>query len=162
METVMFPEMKKALDSFTKEMGAVDEVVHVLLKGHLLIEEALTRIIGLYLFHPEHLPKADLRFHQKMVLCRSLCLRKDKFGEWDLIAAINTLRNKIAHKLNSEDREKQLGAAKELYFREAAGLALLPEMKKEPDYVILSAACGHCLGFLATFEADSRGFRSMV
>ena len=46
----MFPELDRSIDRFRKEMGAIDEVAHVLLKGHLLLEEALTAIIEQYVF----------------------------------------------------------------------------------------------------------------
>jgi hypothetical protein len=109
-----------------------------------------------------HLAEARFSFAQKALLARSLCLRKNKFGEWDLIAAINSLRNDLAHKLNSPDRAKKLAVVKELYFREAAGYDRIDDMKNESDAVILFNACAHCAGFLATFEADSKAFRRMV
>ena len=95
----MFPELSDSMRRFRQEMEDVDELVHVLLKGHLLLEEALTRILEQYIFQREYLGETRLSFHQKMLLGRSLCLRKHSLGEWDLLAAINTLRNEIAHKI---------------------------------------------------------------
>ncbi len=143
-------------------METVDEVAHVLLKGHLLIEESLSAVMDQYVYHREHLEEARLTFAQKTQLARALCLRKNMLGEWDLISAINSLRNDLAHRLNSSERGKKLAKVKDLYFRETAGFARIEEVKKESDVVVLSNACAHSAGFLSTFLADSRGFRQMV
>jgi len=97
----MFPELSDSMRRFRQEMEEVDELVHVLLKGHLLLEEALSRILEQHVFHREHLGETRLSFHHKMLLARSLCLRKNGLGEWELLAAIKPLRNEIAHKLNA-------------------------------------------------------------
>ena len=158
----MHSELALSLDRFKREMESVDDVVHVLLKGHLLLEEAMSEILDQYIFHREHVDEARLSFAQKMYLSRALCLRKNNFGEWALIAAINTLRNDLAHQLNSSSREKKLAKVKELYCREAAGFDRIEQVKKETDIIILFNACAHCAGFLATFLADSKGFRAII
>jgi hypothetical protein len=104
--TNMTSELSDSIQRFQQEMEHVDEVLHVLLKGHLLLEEVLTKILEQYLFHRQHLDGARLTFHQKSALGRALCLRKDHLGEWELLAVINALRNEVAHnlKLQSERR----------------------------------------------------------
>jgi hypothetical protein len=156
------PEFSAAFQRFQQEMGRVDDLVLVLLKGHLLIEEALTRIIKLHFFHAEHLEGARFTFHHKAALARALCLRKDRFGEWELVAAINALRNEVAHNLESPERAKKLSRVKEIYFREASTATKARGIQKQADSVILQAACGHCAGFLASFEHDAKGFRQIM
>lgn len=112
----MSQEIQAAIERFQKEMSSVDELLHVLLKGHLLLEEALENILNLSVFHREHLDDARLSFAQKSQIARSFCLRKNKFGEWDLIAAINALRNDFAHNLNSPGRDRKLAVVKEFTF----------------------------------------------
>ena len=158
----MFQELKASIHSFQAELSEVDEVAHLLLKGHLLLEEALSRILDQHVFHREHLKACRLRFNEKVHLCRALCLRKHRLGEWDLVVAINQLRNELAHNLQSAAREKKVNRVKELYFREAAGLEGLDDLKGQPDAVILFYACAHCAGFLASFEADARALRVMI
>lgn len=158
----MHPELTASIERFKREMETVDDDAHVLLKGHLLLEEAMSEIIDQYVFHRENVEDARLSFAQKLHLSKALCLRKNTFGEWALISAINTLRNDLAHQLNSTEREKKLAKVRELYFREAAGYAGIEELKKEADVVILFNACAHCAGFLATFLRDSKGFRAMI
>jgi len=158
----MFPEMHVAMERFRQEMELVDEIAHVLLKGHLLIEEGMNKVINQYVFHREHLSEARLSFNQKVLVARALCLRKNNFGEWELIGAINSLRNVLAHSLQSPVRTKKLATVKTIYFREAAGIDGIEDIKKQSDAHILTRACGHCGGFLATFEGDSKAFRKMV
>lgn len=155
-------EILKLVERINAEIVTVDEVAHVLLKGHLLLEESLSRIIEQYVFHREHISEARLTFSQKVSLARALCLRKNNIGEWDLISSINSLRNELAHRLNSPERDKKLSRVRDIYFREAAGFKHIEEIKKESDQVILLNACAHCAGFLASFESDSRDFRKII
>jgi len=83
-------------------------------------------------------------------------------GEWQLISFINSLRNELAHKLNSPNREKKLHQLKEVFFKEAAGFEKIDEIKKQSDPNIVLAACAECAGFLATFESDSKAYRNMI
>lgn len=158
----MPPELDSLIERFRGEMESVDELAHVLLKGHLLLDEAITRILEQYVFHREHLQDARLSFQKKALLARSFCLRKNQLGEWDLIAAINGLRNDLSHRLNSPDRERKFAKVKELYFRNAVGFGPIHELKEKSDQEILFRACAHCAGFLARFEKDSKSFRKMV
>lgn len=112
----MFPALQASIERFTREMSTNDEMVHVLLKGHLLLEEALALIIDQHVFHREDVAEARLSFAQKLNVAKSLCLRKNKLGEWEMVAAINGLRNDLAHRLNSPDREKKLEKVKTVYF----------------------------------------------
>lgn len=158
----MSPEIQAQIEHFQKELGSTDELLHVLLKGHLLLEEALEGILNLSVFHREHIDDARLTFFQKFQIARSFCLRKNQFGEWDLIAAINALRNDLTHNLNSPVRDRKLTAVKDLYFREASGFSEIEEIKKCQDHEILYYACSHCAGFLATYASDLKGLRRII
>lgn len=155
-------EIEKILTRFIQEMAVVDDTIQTLLRGHLLIEEALVRIIDQFVFHREHLTAARLTFAAKMQLCRALCLRKNSYGEWELIEALNSLRNVVAHALDSAQRERKFQKLKTIYMREAANMSNLNEISGRSDVDLLVLACGHCLGFLAHFETDARQFRQIV
>jgi hypothetical protein len=158
----MFPALHASKERFIREMDTIDEMVHVLLKGHLLLEEELASIIDQHVFHRENVAEARLSFSQKLSLARSLCLRKNKLGEWDLVAAINGLRNNLAHGLNSPDREKRLEKLKSIYFREAADFGRIEQIKAASDHEIVFAACAHCVGFLAKCADDLRQLRHII
>ena len=49
-------------------MKHIDELALVVLKGHLLLEEQLERILGKFLFHPEYLEGANLRLRKRWPL----------------------------------------------------------------------------------------------
>src|SRR5690348_1381835 len=89
----------KYLDALNEEMGSVDALAQVILKGHLVIEGALDNILTLMLFHAEHLRDARLSFVQKVHVTRGYALRKNTNSIWYLILEINSLRNNIAHRL---------------------------------------------------------------
>jgi hypothetical protein len=151
------------LDKFAAQVEALDEVAHVVLKGHLLIEEWLTRAIAQHLFHPEHVnDDGRLSFSQKTALARSLGLRKNTSGMWELIAAVNGLRNELAHSLDSPRRLKKLEKLKAIYFRETHGLQDSEQMKNWPDALLVRRVCALCLGFLSSFAQDSFQLRKLI
>lgn len=147
------------LDNFGDQMDNVDEVAHVVLKGHLLIEEWLTHAINQHLFHPEHLiEEGRLSFIQKLTLARSLDLRRNNLGMWDLIAAVNSLRNDLAHSLNSPKRVKKMEALKRLYFRETSAHQNVEQTQQWTDARLLRSICAVCLGFLSESARNSFEF----
>jgi hypothetical protein len=110
----------------------------------------------------EHLETARLSFNQKLSLARALGLRKAGWGEWDLIVAINSLRNEVAHNLTSPKRATKMARVLELYSREAANLQGVEEIKAGGEVAVLYSACGHCVGFLSALAADSRALRGFI
>ncbi len=157
----MSEPLGKNLSRFLKQMAEVDQVTQVVLKGHLLCEESLGRVIENFVFYPSHLDACHLSFYQKVEMSRALCLRKNNFTIWELLLAINSLRNELAHSLESSKRQGKIEKVKRL---------VAEEMKSEhesldqddPDFIILSKACGLCLGFLSSFEGDAQAFRGLI
>ncbi|MGE3348552.1 MAG: hypothetical protein AB7I35_14080 [Ramlibacter sp.] len=151
------------LDNFGDQMDNVDEVAHVVLKGHLLIEEWVTRAINQHLFHPEHLTEdGRLSFAQKVTLARSLDLRRNNLGMWDVISALNSLRNDLAHSLNSPKRVKKTETVKQLYFRETSAHQKVEQMQKLTDARVLRSICAACLGFLSESAKNSFELRKII
>jgi len=71
-----------------------------LLKGHLLIEEVLDKIIIKNAHNPKYVEKARLRFYDKIFLARAFSkLEKDKWL-WESIKALNEARNSLGHNLD--------------------------------------------------------------
>jgi len=157
----MRPQAQLMLDRFNAALASVDETTLVLLKGHLLIEEALVKIIELHTYHHEHLDAARLGFNQKACVARSLAFRRADIGEWELIQAINSLRNDLAHHLESDEREKKLSRLREVYLREAAGMGNVDEHRLDPPHLIASA-CALVLGVLSSIQEDSNALRGFI
>ena len=59
--------LEEIRQKFEEHLRYVDDTTLIVLKGHLLIEEMLDSIISKFVFHPEFIEKADLRFPQKSV-----------------------------------------------------------------------------------------------
>src|SRR5262245_11506894 len=100
--------LRKYYAAFEQHFSQVDEVAQSVLKGHLVIEQALDNILATMFFHPEHIALGRFTFAQKVNIARAFCLRKDKLSPWQQILALNSLRNEIAHNLESEERTKKM------------------------------------------------------
>src|SRR4051794_39815368 len=90
-----------------EELGEPDETVSVILKGHLLTEEHLNRILSLQFLHPEELSRARFTFAHRLCLVRAQ--EPTQHALWDLIGEVNSLRNKLAHSLSRDERAKKVG-----------------------------------------------------
>jgi hypothetical protein len=70
----------------------------VVLKGHLLLEESVNRLLSVLLCNPGDIEGANLRFHQKLCLIRALI--PARINLVDAAEKLNILRNRLAHNLN--------------------------------------------------------------
>jgi hypothetical protein len=100
-------------------LEGVSDGTLLVLKGHLLIEDALYRMVGAKLIYPAYLSKANLRFYQLLNMARALypVTANDEQRTtllWDAIEALNTLRNRLAHRLEQEDLPSLLGKILEI------------------------------------------------
>jgi hypothetical protein len=84
----------------------------VVLKGHLLIEEQIRRIIAERLKNQDALKNAKLETEQAIHIAHAL-IGEDNFPFWKTALKLNTLRNLLAHNLEPsgiEDRVKHIVA----------------------------------------------------
>lgn len=157
---------KTALEKYTKwfqeELAVVDAVAQVTLKGHLKIEELLEEILSLYLFHTEHLEDARLGFFQKLCIARALALRKNQVPIWKLIAAINALRNDLAHSKSGQKRQQKISTIRQLYIEETRESSEFSDHAKLPDEQLVAFSCALSIGFLHIFLEDSKAFKKHV
>jgi hypothetical protein len=89
------------IDRVRKHLPSGNDLTLVALKGHLLVEEALDDIIAIGCFQPEHLEKLEIPFRVKPALARALFGHILWPGIWPLVEALNTIRNVLAHNLDS-------------------------------------------------------------
>ena len=153
-------QILKYQQKFTEHFQEVDGSAQIMLKGHLLVEEALEAIIGKFVFHPEFIEDASLRFPQKIDIARSMSLDEHNNEMWQLGIAINSLRNELAHSLKSDKRQRKTRTLIDLYVR------LLEDNtdrhKDDSEEVILMFAISFFLGFLCSFQNEVERFRSVV
>src|SRR6266478_8283383 len=84
--------------------AAGDDVVLIVLKGHLLVEERLNEILASYVAQPLALQRSNLRYHQLATFCEALFHSVNRAWVWESVHHLNSLRNDLAHKLESEKR----------------------------------------------------------
>jgi len=81
-----------------------DDLISIVLRGHLVIEELLYSAIAAHCPTPAYLSKANLRFPQLMALLRALQkLPAVSDWLWKALSELNALRNALAHRLEPAD-----------------------------------------------------------
>ena len=83
---------------YDDHMPDTDDLALVVLKGHLLVEEVLIELSGLVLPHSEELDKAKLSFYKRACVVQAAIPSRQN-DCWQLVFALNSLRNDLAHKL---------------------------------------------------------------
>jgi hypothetical protein len=139
----------------TDELASPDETVMVILKGHLLVEEHLNRILCLQLSRPAEIEKAGLKFSQRLHLVKALATADRPF--WDLIGSLNSLRNQLAHSLARETRANRIQVFLKQYFALDKSPEAAEIIQNAPEHVALARGIGFCLGLLAGYEEDIAG-----
>lgn len=135
-----------------------DPMVSAALKGHLLIEESLNRLLAGLARAPEHIDQAALRlsFHQKQKLVRAFGPPAEgETAVWRLIELLNALRNDLAHTLESEGFDAKLDAL----LTEWAKLRITSPFV-DPDEgpeARITGVVSYCLGWLWGYEKEVTG-----
>lgn len=146
---------------FEEHLAHMDESALVILKGHLVIEETLTEIIDTFVHHGEQLEGARLTFAQKVALARSMSLDEYNNEMWQLVLAVNSLRNEMAHALQSSKRVTKTKALLDLH-KSLGGQWSMSDGSTPPEHILLSFALSYSLGFLSGFVEEVRRFRSRL
>ena len=79
-----------------------------LLKGHLLIEEMLDKIISKNAHNPQYIEKAKLSFYNKIFLARAFTNLEEDEWFWKSIEVLNEARNSLGHKLDKKVLEEKI------------------------------------------------------
>jgi hypothetical protein len=99
------------IDKAAAILDGITDGTLMILKGHLLLEELLYAAVLYKCPNPAYLENSQLRFFQLLRLVRALYLgpppeQTGPFNEaafWDALDALNTPRNRLAHKLEPKD-----------------------------------------------------------
>lgn len=76
-----------------------DDGVEVILKGHLLIEGLLEKILESSVQNAKMLSKANLSHYKLACLVQAIHDNKCKAWVWKAVFDLNSIRNKLSHKL---------------------------------------------------------------
>ena len=80
----------------------------LILKGHLLIEEQIRKIIDERVEKPEVVAEAQLDCFQAICLAEALCANSSNLSLWKSLRRLNNLRNDIAHKIDDKGLEDKM------------------------------------------------------
>lgn len=94
-------EAEIRIERVRKHLPSGSDLTLIALKGHLLAEEALDDLVRFYCQQPEHLENVEIRFLVKAKIARALSGHIVWTGLWPLIDALNSVRNDLAHNLES-------------------------------------------------------------
>src|ERR1700690_952741 len=92
---------EKPEKKFSRHISKLQDLSLIILRGHLLIEEQLELFLTLAARAPDELKEARLTYAQKLQLVRAFSGIKDEIFEF--AAAINKVRNYLAHRLEVDD-----------------------------------------------------------
>lgn len=155
-------EIKRRLEDFNQHFEYVDEEIQIVLKGHLVIEDILNRIIGQFVFHPTILEEIRLSFHSKVYLAKAFSVSEQENSIWKIILSINKIRNRIAHVLAPEGRQDAIENLKTLYMQEMRGSSEENVWNDKGTNIGLYYSIGLAFGFLTSFEKEARDFNLII
>lgn len=155
------PDVGKYFHTLYENVFGGDELATMIFKGQLVVESALDNIISLIFFHPEHVLNSNMGFDRKLKLARAYALRKDKISTWNVMTAINAVRNEVAHNLTGDKRHKKMDQLRRLYLADVAPERAAVD-KDSPDELIVLKACALCIGFLEALENDTKRLREHI
>ena len=86
--------------SLERHLRSRDDIEMILLKGHLILEQALNQMLLCYIESQEDLCSLNLMFSKKLDLLVALSSKAWPPEEIDHLREINRIRNKLAHQLD--------------------------------------------------------------
>ncbi len=106
----------KYLDMADEHLDGITDPTLLILKTHLLLEQALRAEVAANVRHPRFLKQANLRFYQVLNLAKAMFYEsmdnedraRDIDQIWDAVEALNALRNQLAHHLEPDDTARLL------------------------------------------------------
>jgi hypothetical protein len=149
---ISIEEVKGLIESFNKHIGEFDALATTVLKAHFLVEKRLVQLLQSLARCPDYLELGRTTgFDRKVKLLRAFApLGND--GRWQIVAALNTVRNNVAHKADGPERKQALQKLRETWKPFLRGN---PDASDEwADYNILVAATLECFAFFSTIEAQ--------
>jgi hypothetical protein len=154
-------EVKERIATAGKRRQKIVDLKLAVLEGHLVIEESLNGFIEASLFNPAELNLERVNFHTKGNFAVSLAANRAKDEMWAVLWAINQLRNKVAHKIDSEEIDEKMAFLRKVYI---AALEPRPAeyAKTLGDKDLVDQACGVCTGFLGQLASEAKTRRGII
>ena len=129
----------------------------------------MTEAIETFLLHGEFVESARLQVHQKIALCRAISTSDQNNKMWDLVTAINTVRNALSHSLDPDRRSRaieNLLSVYEQHFKDMPdavnGIPKGIEKEIRADAALCLYAVAGALGYLHAHLQEIRRLKSMI
>ncbi len=82
------------------------DLLAVLIKGHLIVEEQLNEALCKAVKNPQYLEKSRLRFEQLFNIAKAHYFHEKDSWLWGAVSKLNSIRNQMAHRLEPDDLPK--------------------------------------------------------
>ena len=141
------PTVSARRERFRAHLPETEDLALITLKGHLLVEEILDDIIAHHCKKPAALSGSRMGFQLKAVLAHALA-GDDSLPQqlWPMVNALRSLRNELAHKLDSPKLEQVVSK-----FVTATGV-IGTDDQSSPVAHKLRISMAYMYGFLAAYE----------
>jgi hypothetical protein len=145
-------------DRFKEHLPDTDDLALLALKGHLLVEEILDVLIKSYCAEPRHLDSVEIRFFVKAKIARALTGNIFPDSMWKMIDALNTVRNDLAHALESKKLKERIRQFINIKYEHNDKLQQEGVSPDGPDYIAkeLAKSIHYLLGQLSVAEIVAR------
>jgi hypothetical protein len=134
-----------------KHLLKVDEFTTVVVKGHLVLEQYLMRMISVYCRLPKYLEEARLSFWQKIQLAKGFIFFPIEPDLWRAIELMNSIRNDVAHNLESPKLAGHIAEVRKLRCCSPTSKEIREALKTDRGAVELTI--GYCIGALQFVDA---------
>jgi len=108
-------EIKERVAAAQERRKKLVDLRLAVLEGHLIMEEALNGFLETSMFNPGEVKLDRTNFHVKGSFAVSLAASRGKDELWAAFWAINQLRNKIAHNIDSEEIDEKMEYLRKVY-----------------------------------------------
>lgn len=98
----------EAFRRFVTSLPHGKDLVLVVLKGHLLVEEQLRHVVDEHVGHPNALANAQFSCSQIICLAEAFCADRTAPWLWMALRNLNSLRNDIAHRIEPKRFQERI------------------------------------------------------
>jgi hypothetical protein len=112
----MTQDTHRYFEELKAHLPMVKDPTVIILRGHLLIEDLLDRLIAANLKNAHFIQDARLTFFQKLCLAKGIVGSSNEDSTWKSVEELNKLRNMISHNLPDETMCKKLDPVLRAFF----------------------------------------------
>jgi hypothetical protein len=144
-------EAERFYTAFSAHLSQIDELATVILRGHLFVERDLDAVMDALFYYPQYVKR--LSFERKAQVARAMALRAQDAQVWETLAALNQLRNGIAHNTVANEIQERIDRLRKACMKQVSPLGLKKhEGDSDKGIVILGSAL--CSGYLGLLQEE--------